>query len=58
MNVYEDQTTECGQDQKVNEVQRCLTEAFPFCDDLSKRGGFHPHLTVGQFKTVSLSTSL
>ena len=37
---------------KIIEVQKTLVDVVPECDDLSNRSanGFHPHLTVGQFK--------
>ncbi|KAL6077124.1 2'-5' RNA ligase [Balamuthia mandrillaris] len=36
----------------LHKLQAALESVFPFCNDLSTRSsdGFHPHLTVGQFR--------
>lgn len=46
------------QGDEMIQLQRRLQNAFPICDDLSKRGGFHPHLTVGQCQSVRNERSL
>eukprot|EP00051_Salpingoeca_urceolata_P029836 m.491184 g.491184 ORF g.491184 m.491184 type:complete len:190 (+) comp29422_c0_seq1:367-936(+) len=42
----------CEPADSLQVLQRALIREYPECDDLCKRGddGFHPHLTVGQWR--------
>jgi len=39
-------------------IQSLFQKCFPFCDDLGTKSpnGFHPHLTLGQFPTLKISS--
>jgi len=42
---------ESGKDSKsLQDIEQALLKTFPSCTDLVDRGGFVPHLSVGQFK--------
>uniref|UniRef100_A0A6B2LDA7 RRM domain-containing protein n=1 Tax=Arcella intermedia TaxID=1963864 RepID=A0A6B2LDA7_9EUKA len=42
---------------QIKHLQSLLVQAFPFCDDLSKKSesGFTPHLTVGQWSAREIT---
>ncbi|MBD3198289.1 MAG: 2'-5' RNA ligase family protein [Candidatus Lokiarchaeota archaeon] len=41
---------------KISTLQRALLKTFPNCNDVNRfRGGFQPHLSVGQFVTYNIN---